>query len=319
MINARPVIPTSIQIRAFVSFLGPPKFLVSSASASNPAGMDAPTGSHPAADAVEDHSGGSSAAASNHGWQKVTYGKRHRRQNQPALPAAGDQLSNGISPLERPNVFASVEQKAQERRRAIESAAVAASELRPPAAAAASDEDDEDSGAEGAGEAGQEKGEEVVKKVKQKKPKKPKVTVHEAASKIDASDLAAHLAEVSVSYESQYDIQLMRFADYFGRAFSGVSASQFPWTKIFKESPVDKIIEIPICHISEPVYKTSVDWIVAKSPEALADFVLWCLDCILADLAIQQAAAKGSRKVTQKPPSKSQVILITSLSIATLL
>lgn len=161
--------------------------------------MDAPTGSLPAADALEDNSNGSYAAASNHGWQKVTYGKRHRRQNQPAIPAAGDQLSNGVSPVERPNVFASVEQKAQERRRAIESAAVAASELRPPAAAAASDEDDDDSGAEGAGEAGQEKGEEVVKKVKQKKPKKPKVTVHEAASKIDASDLAAHLAEVSVS------------------------------------------------------------------------------------------------------------------------
>ncbi|PKU61457.1 uncharacterized protein LOC110105514 isoform X1 [Dendrobium catenatum] len=277
--------------------------------------MDAPTGSHPAADALEDNSNGSSAPASNHGWQKVTYGKRHRRQIQPAIPAAGDQLSNGVSPVERPNVFASVEQKAQERRRAIESAAVAASELRPPAAAAASDEDDDDSGAEGAGEAGQEKGEELVKKVKQKKPKKPKVTVHEAASKIDASDLAAHLAEVSVSYESQNDIQLMRFADYFGRAFSGVSASQFPWTKMFKESPVAKIIEIPICHISEPVYKTSVDWIAAKSPEALADFVLWCLDCILADLAIQQAAAKGSRKVTQKPPSKSQVAIFVVLAM----
>lgn len=161
--------------------------------------MDATADSHFASvDAIDDHSGGSAAAASNHGWQKVTYGKRQRRQNQAATPAAADLLSNGISPLERANVFASVEQKAQERRRAIESAAAAAaSEWRPTAAAAAaSDEDEDDSGAEGAG---QENGEEVVKKVKQKKPKKPKVTVHEAASKINAADLAAYLAEVSVS------------------------------------------------------------------------------------------------------------------------
>ncbi|KAH0451279.1 hypothetical protein IEQ34_018578 [Dendrobium chrysotoxum] len=101
---------------------------------------------------------------------------------------------------------------------------------------------------------------------------------------------------MSVSYELQYDIQLMQFANYFGRAFSGM----------FKESPVAKIIEIPICHISEAIYKTSVDWIAVKSPGALADFVFWCLDYILVDLVIQQVVAKSSRKVTQKPPSKSQ-------------
>ncbi|KAH0461953.1 hypothetical protein IEQ34_009528 [Dendrobium chrysotoxum] len=105
------------------------------------------------------------------------------------------------------------------------------------------------------------------------KPKKPKVTVLEAASKIDTSDLTAHLTEVLVSYESQYDIQLMRFADYVGRAFSDVSASQFPWKKMFKESHVAKIIKISICHIFEPIYKTLVDWSVVKSLEALAHFV----------------------------------------------
>ena len=38
----------------------------------------------------------------------------------------------------------------------------------------------------------------------------------------------------------------MRFADYFGRAFAGVSAAQFPWVKTFKESPVSKIAEVSL-------------------------------------------------------------------------
>ncbi|XP_020570642.1 uncharacterized protein LOC110017848 [Phalaenopsis equestris] len=289
--------------RFLLAPLVPPNFLPSSVSSSILAGMDATTDSHLAAgDGIEDHSGASAAAASNNGWQKVTYGKRQRRQNPAATPLPTCSHRSSRRPTRGP-------------RRAIESAAAAAvhaSESRSAVAAAASDEDEDDSGAEGAG---QENGPEEVKKVKQKKPKKPKVTVHEAASKIDDADLAAYLAEVSVSYESQYDIQLMRFADYFGRAFSSVSASQFPWTKLLKESPVAKNIEIPICHISESVYKTSVDWIASKSPEALGDFVFWCLDSIIADLAAQQAAAKGSKKATQKPSSKSQVAIFAVLAM----
>lgn len=38
----------------------------------------------------------------------------------------------------------------------------------------------------------------------------------------------------------------MRFADYFARSFSAISASQFPWTKMFKEGPVSKIIDVRI-------------------------------------------------------------------------
>ena len=36
----------------------------------------------------------------------------------------------------------------------------------------------------------------------------------------------------------------MRFADYFGRAFSNVSASQFPWVKLLRESPVVKVADV---------------------------------------------------------------------------
>lgn len=38
----------------------------------------------------------------------------------------------------------------------------------------------------------------------------------------------------------------MRFTDYFGRAFSSVGAAQFPWVKIFKESPVAKLVDVRI-------------------------------------------------------------------------
>ena len=48
------------------------------------------------------------------------------------------------------------------------------------------------------------------------------------------------------SYESKQDIQLMRFADYFGRAFALVGSAQFPWLKTFKESPVAKLTDVSI-------------------------------------------------------------------------
>lgn len=63
--------------------------------------------------------------------------------------------------------------------------------------------------------------------------------------------------------------------------------------------------QVPLSHISEKVYKTSVDWISQRSPEALQYFITWSLDTILDDLAIQ--AARGSKKVAQQAPSKSQV------------
>ena len=38
----------------------------------------------------------------------------------------------------------------------------------------------------------------------------------------------------------------MRFADYFGRAFSAVSSAQFPWIKMFRESTVAKIADVSL-------------------------------------------------------------------------
>lgn len=67
--------------------------------------------------------------------------------------------------------------------------------------------------------------------------------------------------------------------------------------------------QIPLSHISEDVYKTSVDWISGRSSEALGSFVLWSLDSILTDLASHQGTVKGSKKVIQQAPSKSQVTI----------
>ncbi|CAL9126433.1 unnamed protein product [Musa acuminata var. zebrina] len=243
-----------------------------------------------------------------HGWQKVTYAKRQRR---PQPPPANDR-SNEVP--DRSHVFASLEQKALERRRAIESASTVteATAARSTPATAASDVGDDDSGAE-APPGAHEKGTEAAKKVKQKKPK---VTVAEAAANIDAEDLGVFLVEISASYESQQNIQLMRFADYFARSFASVSASQFPWVKMFKESPVNKIADVPLCHVSDSIYKISADWIAEKSPECVGDFILWCLDGIISDMASQQATVKGSKRHVPQAPSKAQVAIFVVLAMA---
>ncbi|KAM0933057.1 putative transmembrane protein [Dioscorea sansibarensis] len=253
-------------------------------------------------------SSSSATSSADHGWQKVSYAKRQRRPN-PA-PAAADHRPNGVPS----NVFASVERSAFERRKAIEAAteeyATVPSRSRPgPAAAAVDSDEDDDSAGEGEKENRAVEGE---KKIKQKKPKKPKVSVAEAASKIDAANLAVFLADVSVSYESQPEIQLLRFADYFGRAFASVSESTFP-TKMFKESPISKI-DIPVSHIPDAVYKTSVDWIAQKPVEALGFFVLCCLDIIYACLASKSVPAKGSKKSAAQP-SKPLVAIFAGLAM----
>ncbi|CAN0871657.1 Transmembrane protein 214-A [Linum grandiflorum] len=259
------------------------------------------------------------AANPDHGWQKVTYAKKHRKQK----PSAAAAKINGTAPdsNDKGNVFLSLEQQSEDRRRRIlesaASAAVAATDNAGRSRNRSDDDDDDDDSDDagvGKGTGNNENGE-VEKKVKVKKPKKPKVTVSEASAKIDESDLAAFLADISVSYEGQQEIQLMRFADYFGRAFSAVSSAQFPWVKLFRENPVTKIADIPLSNISEPVYKTSVDWISQRSVEALGSFLLWCLDSILADLAIQLPGPKAAKKGAQQASSKSQVAIFVVLAM----
>lgn len=260
----------------------------------------------------------SSNPDNNHGWQKVTYVKKQQKKQQ-KLSDSSKIIANGSAVPGGDNVFKSLEKQSDERRKRIvaQTAAIYAVGDAPVRSALKhrSDDEDEDSVAEGAigsaknGVAGEKK------KDKVKKPKKPKITVAEAAGKIDAADLDAFLADITVSYESQQDIQLMRFADYFGRSFAAVASSQFPWLKLFRESPISKISDVPVSHLPEPVYKTSVDWINQRSFEALGSFVLWALDSILVDLAAQLAGSKGSKKSGQQTSSKSQVAMFLVLAM----
>jgi hypothetical protein len=62
------------------------------------------------------------------------------------------------------------------------------------------------------------------------------------------------------------------------------------------------IEQIPLCNIPEPVIKTASDWISQKSPEALGDFVLWCIDSIMSELSGPAAGPKGSKKAAPQSP-----------------
>ncbi|XP_054796315.1 uncharacterized protein LOC129301747 [Prosopis cineraria] len=253
-----------------------------------------------------------------HGWQTVINKKRNRKSSKPL--SEKNSVDPGVEDVNSsPNVFSGIEQHSEERRRRILEAQMAYESASADADTGRSrrhSDENDDSSDEVQG-MGVENGSVVeVKKVKKKKkPKMPKVTVAEAASKIDATDLTTFLADITVSYESQQDLMLMRFADYFGRAFSSVGGAQFPWLRTFKESTVAKMVDIPLLHISEDIYKTSIDWISQRSSEALGSFVLWSLDSILADLANHQGAAKGAKTVAQQTSSKSQVAIFVVLAM----
>ncbi|KAL9666715.1 hypothetical protein QQ045_001052 [Rhodiola kirilowii] len=248
----------------------------------------------------------SSNPNSDHGWQKVTYAKRQRKNAVPKQQA--DSVKSDSIGV---NVFRSVEEHSDERRRRAADAKIAATASDRAIGSSGGEEED---GSDYENRKGKENGE-VVKKVKVKKEKKPKVSVAEAAAKIDAADLSAFLVDATASFENQDDMQLKRLADYFGRAFAGVNSSQFPWVKMFRESSVSKIVDTPVSYISEPVYKTAVDWINKRSAEALASLVLWSLDSILADFATHQPAPKGSKKAVQQPSNKSQVAMFVVLAM----
>ncbi|XP_061338477.1 uncharacterized protein LOC133285282 isoform X1 [Gastrolobium bilobum] len=282
---------------------------------------------HAAIESAHNESNGVSAAAhsADHGWQKVTYPKRQKKKANDSTNGSDSRAnSNKLGPNGTvpgaDTVFRSLELQSEDRRRRILEARRAADAgfddvpVRSKQRSRDDDEDDDEDDEDVDRSAENGKGEEA-KKVKQKKLKKPKVTVAEAAAKIDAADLGAFLVDISTSYEKQQDIQMMRFADYFGRAFSAVSAAQFPWVKLFRESTVAKIVDTPLSHISEAVYKTSTDWINQRSPEALSSFLLWSLDSILADLGGQQTVVKGSKKAVQQVASKSQVAIFVVLAM----
>ncbi|MCD9643765.1 hypothetical protein HAX54_031464 [Datura stramonium] len=248
------------------------------------------------------------------GWQTVSYQKKNKKQSGKSKQAEEDFSGNWNDGESSGDVFRSIEQHAEERRKRI----VESQRLYEAASGESSaviDKGEYDSDAEDAAGGAVENAGVVEKKSKPKKVKKPKVTVAEAAAKIENSDLTVFLVDISASFDKQEDIQLMRFADYFGRAFAKVSSSQFPWMKILRESSVEKMVDIPLSQISENVYKTSLDWLNQRSFDALGSFVLWSLDSILSDLVQHEGASKGSKKVVQQVSSKSQVAMFVVLAM----
>ncbi|KAF5737820.1 hypothetical protein HS088_TW13G00711 [Tripterygium wilfordii] len=263
-------------------------------------------------DELERNGGATTKHQNDGGWQTVSYNKRKKKPSRLDNSAA-DHRPNGSATTS--DVFRSIELHSEDRRRRAIEASAAMKDSSVVRSNRNLDEDGEytdevaSAGEDGAAEAS-------LKKAKPKRPKKPKVTVAEAAAKIDAEHLGAFLVDITASYESQQDIQLMRFTDFFGRAFASVTSAQFPWLKLFKESSVAKMVDIPLSHLSEDVYKTSVDWLNKRSLDAIGSFVLWSLDSILADFASHQGTAKGTKKTAQQVSSKSQVAIFVVLAMA---
>ncbi|KAL8142051.1 hypothetical protein V2J09_015083 [Rumex salicifolius] len=258
-----------------------------------------------------------------HGWQKVTSKRRKNQPQQNNKPRQNGSLAGGATAAgDDVNVFRAIEEQSTNRRRRALEAQRAADEADLPVRKVrskdrhgyGSDEEYDSEVEDGKENAVSEENKKKEKKAK-KKEKKPKVTVAEAAAKIVPDDLEAFIADVTTSYGSQENIQLMRFADYFGRAFIGVGAAQFPWVKIFRESTLAKITEIPLSNVSDAVYKISADWINQGSLEALSSFILGLLDSVCADLASQLGSVKGSKKGAQQPSSKSQVAVFVVLAM----
>lgn len=140
--------------------------------------------------------------SNDHGWQKVTYPKRQRKNKPSASSDNQIKLPPNGSLAGADNVFRSLEQQSVDRRRRILEAQRMANDAISSGTPVRSKDRSDDEGNEDSDDAevGGENGKhEEGKKVKQKRPKKPKVTVSEAAAKIDRDDLSAFLLDITVS------------------------------------------------------------------------------------------------------------------------
>ncbi|KAM3391091.1 hypothetical protein ACQJBY_012640 [Aegilops geniculata] len=72
-------------------------------------------------------------------------------------------------------------------------------------------------------------------------------------------------------------------------------------------SSPDAIYVVLLSHVPEPVCKTASDWISQRSPDALGEFVLWCIDSIMSELSSPTVGPKGAKKVVQQTPKAQRV------------
>ncbi|EOA18469.1 hypothetical protein CARUB_v10007015mg [Capsella rubella] len=136
--------------------------------------------------------------------------------------------------------------------------------------------------------------------------KKAIVSLSKAAAKIVPSDLTAYLREVLDKHWPIPEKQILILVDYFGDKLSQVS---FQWVKMFEETPLSTLIDVPLSQISTLVYETSIDFINKLPLETtLRAFVLWASDLILTEWP-------GVVKVEQLNSNKSKVGTFVALAM----
>ncbi|MCO5567525.1 hypothetical protein L7F22_021219 [Adiantum nelumboides] len=246
--------------------------------------------------------------SSSHGWQKVVNTKKAKRQQeQAAVKIAGSGGRNAANNASDSRIFHTLEKETEQKRAHREAVLLAYHQDLAASAEASIHSDSDDDAADSKAPMVNA---DLEKKIKVKKPRKPKVTVSEAASAIDADNLASFLAEISELFATSSDVQLMRFADYFGGAFNLVTPTQFGWNKILKESPLAKAVEIPLCFVPESIVKIASDWLATKPLDVLRDFLTWALADVLSDML----PAKGSKStVTLQHKTKVGVLVVLAL------
>ncbi|CAF2038327.1 hypothetical protein HID58_032517 [Brassica napus] len=123
-------------------------------------------------------------------------------------------------------------------------------------------------------------------KPRKKKKKNTKVSLSEAAAKIDPSHLSEFLVKQALEPGTS---QLVEFLEYFETAFSQVSAVQFAWMEMFNNNcPLSTVIDVPLSYIPEPVYNASADWIDQIPDMKVSNFVKWGSKNIRTDLAEEE-------------------------------
>ncbi|CAI6011898.1 unnamed protein product [Closterium sp. NIES-65] len=235
----------------------------------------------------------------NHGWQKVTNVKKQRRQEQKdsKKPSAAGKSAGGKGSIGQ-SVFSSLEDESKQRRARIEARAAAAAAAEREAERAEYDADDDDDD----DEEREAKAPAAAEPKKPKKPKKPKVTVLEAATAIKVDELSAFLVEISESFAGMPDVQLMRCADFFARAFSAVLPSQLNIPKIIRDSSLAKALD--------EVRTTASEWLAERPADALAKFLVTLVRSALEDVLPVGKVAKGTAAQPLTPPKAKVGMLV---------
>ncbi|CAI5962354.1 unnamed protein product [Closterium sp. NIES-64] len=242
----------------------------------------------------------------NHGWQKVTNVKKQRRQEQKdsKKPSAAGKSAGGKGSIGQ-SVFSSLEDESKQRRARIEARAAAAAAAEREAERAEYDADDDDDD----DEEREAKAPAAAEPKKPKKPKKPKVTVLEACD----SDQSGRIVRVPCRDLGMPDVQLMRCADFFARAFSAVLPSQLNIPKIIRDSSLAKALDLPWNDIPEEVRTTASEWLAERPADALAKFLVTLVRSALEDVLPVGKVAKGTAAQPLTPP-KAKVAVVDLVS-----